>query len=174
MPIFRPVYLICCRTGDSDYAARMRVSPATPDDIPQLSELLSLLFGQEAEFHADDTRQRRGLQMIIREPLLGHILVARRDDRIVGMANLLFTVSTALGGRVAILEDLIVRPEFRGCGIGTSLLRASLEFARESGCLRVTLLTDPDNESAIRFYRHHHFDVSSMVPLRLHFVSQDT
>lgn len=107
--------------------------------------------------------------MIIGQPSLGRIVVARRNDRITGMANLLFTVSTALGGRVAILEDLIVRPEFRSHGIGTRLLRASLGLARESGCLRVTLLTDADNESAIRLYRRFQFEQSPMIPLRLHF-----
>jgi GNAT superfamily N-acetyltransferase len=147
----------------------MEISAATPDDIPQLSELLSLLFDQEAEFKPDEASQQRGLEMILLEPSLGRILVARQDDRIVGMANLLFTVSTALGGRVGILEDLVVRKEYRGQGIGTHLLTASLAFARESGCLRVTLLTDHDNESAIRFYLRHQFEASSMVPLRVHF-----
>ncbi len=87
------------------------------------------------------------------------------------MANLLFTVSTALGGRAAILEDLIVRREFRGQGIGTLLLSAALAYAKDNGCLRVTLLTDADNESAISFYRRHQFEVSPMIPLRLLFTS---
>jgi len=147
----------------------MEISAATPDDIPQLSELLALLFEQEAEFTPDMASQQRGLEMILHEPALGRILVARRDGGIIGMANLLFSVSTALGGRVALLEDVVVRPECRGQGVGTLLLTATLALAREAGCLRVTLLTDPDNESAIRLYRRFQFAPSPMVPLRVRF-----
>lgn len=84
-----------------------------------------------------------------------------------GMVNLLFTISTALGGRVAILEDMVVRPGYRSCGAGSKLLQAAMDFAKSAGCHRITLLTDRANESAQRFYKRHGFTLSEMVPLRL-------
>ncbi|MDD2853290.1 MAG: GNAT family N-acetyltransferase [Desulfuromonadaceae bacterium] len=83
------------------------------------------------------------------------------------MVNLLNTVSTALGERVAILEDMIVDPDNRGGGEGSHLLTGAIELARKQGCLRITLLTDRANSGAIRFYERHGFNLSEMVTLRL-------
>ena len=93
-------------------------------------------------------------------------MVARRSGEIIGMVNLLYTVSTALGGRVALLEDMVVSPKARGLGVGSKLINQSIEFAKENGCKRITLLTDHDNEGSHRFYQRHGFSRSSMVVFR--------
>jgi hypothetical protein len=73
------------------------IEPARAADIPALCQLLAVLFAQEAEFAPDPDAQRRGLARIIEHPETGTILVAREHGAAVGMVNLLFTVSTALG-----------------------------------------------------------------------------
>lgn len=148
----------------------MQIEKATPADCPALSELLSTLFSQEAEFTPNPEAHIKGLNRIIVNPELGAVLVAREGDHIVGMVNLLFTVSTALGERVALLEDMIVSSQARGLGIGSRLLDQAISFARAQGCKRITLLTDRANESAQRFYGKQGFVVSSMVPMRLSLV----
>jgi len=145
----------------------MEISPATTDDIPQLCSLLALLFAQEADFQPDARKQSAALRQIIESPDSGRILVMRDDPACVGMVNLLFTVGTASGGRVALLEDLIVEPARRRAGIGSKLLQAAIELARDTGCLRITLLTDRSNLSAQRFYQKQGFVPSAMLPLRL-------
>jgi GNAT superfamily N-acetyltransferase len=145
----------------------MEISEATKDDIPRLCELLEMLFEQEAEFRPDRTLQSAGLQQIIDFPERGRVLVLREGASLIGMVNLLFTISTALGGRVALLEDMIVHPEYRGSGAGSELLQATIDLAKSSGCHRITLLTDRTNESAQRFYERHGFALSEMVPMRL-------
>lgn len=145
----------------------MEISAATLDDIPQLCKLLELLFSQEAEFAPDRAIQAAGLREIIAEPQRGQIWVLRDGTSPVGMVNLLFTISTALGGRVAILEDMVVHPSARGGGAGSQLLQAAISAAQSAGCRRITLLTDGSNEAAQRFYQRHGFALSDMVPLRL-------
>jgi len=145
----------------------MHINPATTSDIPALCELLDILFSQEAEFKPDHEAQSRGLARIINNPEIGLIVVARQDGQVVGMVNLLYTVSTALGDRVALLEDMVVSPNTRGSGVGSRLLEQAIQFARLDGCKRITLLTDRANESAQRFYQKHGFDLSAMIPLRL-------
>lgn len=140
---------------------------ASEADIPVLNQLLSVLFTQEVEFKPNETAQYKGLSMIVGNPDVGAILVARNGIDIQAMVNLLFTVSTALGERVAILEDMIVAPAARGSGIGSALLRYAIEYAKENGIKRITLLTDEDNYAAQRFYSKHGFVASSMIPLRL-------
>jgi ribosomal protein S18 acetylase RimI-like enzyme len=140
---------------------------AGPGDLPQLVELLALLFAQEADFTPHEVRQRRALEMILADASLGRIYVAREGERVVAMASLLYTVSTAEGGRAALFEDLVVRPEHRGRGFGTALLAHVIEQARADGVLRLTLLTDGDNERAQALYRRLGFTPSAMRPMRL-------
>lgn len=144
----------------------MIIDKATLSDIDALCGLLDILFSQELEFKPDTRAQAKGLQMIIENPNVGLILVARHGDKLVGMVNLLFTVSTALGARVAILEDMVVLPAERGLGVGASLLSTAIATAREQGCQRVTLLTDSTNEAAHAFYEKQGFTRSQMVAFR--------
>jgi GNAT superfamily N-acetyltransferase len=144
-----------------------QVAEATLDDIPKLCDLLTILFTQEIDFQPDRDKQSEGLRKIIECPQTGRIFVLRDRTTVIGMVNLLFTVSTALGGRVAILEDMVVHPDHRGNGAGSTLIQDAIEFAKASGCLRITLLTDRTNAPAILFYQRHGFILSEMIPLRL-------
>ena len=145
----------------------VRISLAQAEDIPALCVLLVILFSQEVEFTPNVEAHQRGLTRIIADPDIGSILVARHQDRVVGMVNLLYTVSTALGECVALLEDMVVAPQARAGGVGSELLDHAVNFARAHGCKRITLLTDADNDAALRFYRLHGFKGSPMLPLRL-------
>jgi GNAT superfamily N-acetyltransferase len=142
-------------------------SVATEAHLPALCDLLHVLFSQETEFTPDRAAQRRGLERIIANPRVGTILVAYDNDAVVGMVNVLYTESTALGARVALLEDMVVLPASRRKGIGTMLLQSAFQSARAEGCRRITLLTDLGNTAAQRFYQRHGFGASSMIPLRL-------
>lgn len=144
-----------------------RCGPAESADLPQLVELLAILFAQEADFAPHEARQRRALEMILADPALGRIYVVREGKAVIAMATLLYTVSTAEGGRAALFEDLVVHPDYRGRGIGTALLAHVVERARTDGILRLTLLTDGDNERAQALYRKLGFTVSAMRPMRL-------
>ena len=84
----------------------------------------------------------------------------------VGVVSLQFLESTALGGRVALLEDMIIHPSRRGQGLGKQLLSKALTHAQEQGCLRVTVLTDHDNRLAQALYEKLGFRSSRMIPMR--------
>lgn len=145
----------------------MDIRTAVLADIPALCSLLDQLFAQEAEFSPDRAAQERGLSEIIRNAATGEILVACEFGRIIGMVNLLYTVSTALGAPAALLEDMVVDTAARDRGLGTQLLEAAIATAKSRGCRRITLLTDADNADAQRFYARQGFARSSMIPLRL-------
>lgn len=149
-------------------ADNISIRPATLADVTQLCDLLSLLFTQETDFTPNPERQARGLRLIIEQPEVGRIYCAVDGDSVVGMVSLLFTVSTAEGGRAAWLEDMIVHPNRRGQGIGERLLHEAVNQARAAGCRRITLLTDATNRSAMRFYERAGFVRSQMLPFRLH------
>ncbi|MEO8718869.1 MAG: GNAT family N-acetyltransferase [Burkholderiales bacterium] len=140
---------------------------AAAADLPQLVELLGVLFTQEVELRPDPEKQRHALELILADPSRARIYVAREGSRAVAMAALHFTTSTAEGGKVAGLEDCIVHPEYRRKGIGEALLAYVLVQARAEGALRVMLLTDGDNTRAQALYRKLGFTPSSMLAMRL-------
>lgn len=144
----------------------VRVEPATIEDLPALVDLLRELFTAEADFVPDQSKQERGLRLILEQPSRGRIFVLRNQLHIVGMINLLFTISTAEGGFVILLEDLIVLPEHRGRGYGSKLVDFAKNFAKQKDFLRITLLTDKPNARSTGFYKKHGFVDSDMIPLR--------
>jgi len=144
-----------------------QLGTAVAEDLPQLVELLGILFTQEHELSPDARKQQRALELILADPSRARIYVARDKGRAIAMAALHFTTSTAEGGRVAGLEDCVVHPEHRGKRLGEKLLAYVLEQARAEGALRVMLLTDGDNARAQALYRKLGFAPSSMLAMRL-------
>ena len=149
----------------SDTTATLGV--ARLEDLEQLVRLLGLLFDDEEEFAPDAEKQRHAMQAILSDPGVGRSFVAREGERVVAMANLLYTVSTAEGGRAALFEDLVVVPDRRGRGIGSALLRHVIDSARKEGMARITLLTDRGNKRAQALYRKMGFVASTMTAMRL-------
>jgi len=146
-----------------------RIEPATIEDLPQLVELLVALFSEEADFDPNKAKQEHGLRMILEQPNRGRIFVLRTDHQVIGMVNLLFTISTAEGGLVVLMEDVIVHPQHRRQGYGGMLLKHAIHFARDKHFRRITLLTDRISAQSQAFFANHGFAFSSMIPMRLVF-----
>ena len=143
------------------------IEPAIAEDLDELSSLLGELFSEESDFRPNKEKQLRGLRLIFEQPNRGRVFVLRRDRSIVGMINLLFTISTAEGGFVILLEDLVIHKEYRGHGYGSMLLDYAIEFARQKNFKRITLLTDRPELRSQSFFRKHGFYESPMLPMRL-------
>jgi GNAT superfamily N-acetyltransferase len=139
---------------------------ATAEDLPAMADLLHELFTLESDFQPRRDQQLRGLQQILAAPALGQLFVVRADGRVIGMANALISVSTALGSAVALLEDVIVQREYRGQGLGRRLVEQVCAWAKSQGMVRVTLLADKDNSAALAFYETLGFAPSAMVVRR--------
>ena len=143
-----------------------KVEPATIEDLPALVELTMNLFSGSDDFTPDQAAQERGLALILEQPSRGRIFVLRNGHEIFGMVNLLFTISTAMGGFVIQMEDVIVHPDHRGQGYGTMLLEHVISFADRKDFKRITLLTDKISAESQNFFRKHGFDYSNMIPMR--------
>jgi GNAT superfamily N-acetyltransferase len=139
---------------------------ATVNDLPQLADLLDELFTLESDFQSDRDKQLHALRLILDNPALGRLFVLRDAEKVLGMANALITLSTAEGGRVLLLEDVIVRREHRNNGLGRRLVEHIFAWTKAEGMTRVTLLTDRDNKAALDFYRKLGFEHSRMTVLR--------
>jgi len=124
------------------------------------------LFARSDDFKPDKAAQERGLRLILEQPNRGRIFVVRNHDKIFGMVNLLFTISTARGGFVILMEDVVIHPNHRGQGYGAMLVNHVVEFAKQKNFLRITLLTDGMSAESQEFFKKHGFEQSHMVPMR--------
>ena len=139
---------------------------AKTEDIPVLCELLWELFSQEVEFTPNKKSQEKALKKIIEDKNIGDIFVAVKENKVIAMVNILYTISTALGEKVAILEDMVVFKEFKNQKIGSNLIEFTLDYLKKNSFKRVTLLTDSDNFNAHNFYKKHKFTKSNMIVFR--------
>lgn len=147
--------------------SHVSIEPATIEDLAALTELVVDLLELQDDFTPDPVLQEKGIRHILEEPARGRIFVVRTPERIVGMANLLLTVSTAMGGFVLIMEDVIIHPDHRGQGFGTLLLDAVIDFARQKNFKRITLLADRLSTESQAFFQSRGFQYSSLIPMRL-------
>jgi GNAT superfamily N-acetyltransferase len=130
-----------------------RLRNALPGDVPAIVGLIYDLAEYErapADCHADAS--------LLHEHLFGpkpfaEAIVAEREEGVCGFALFFHNYSTWLTRPGLYLEDLFVRPEVRGLGIGKALLVRLAEIAVERGCGRMEWSVLTWNEPAIGFYR---------------------
>ncbi len=144
----------------------MTIRKATQEDIEDITKLLYHLFNQEVEFNFNKKLHKKALRKIINDKNIGEIFVIVKKGKIIGCVNILYTVSTALGGTVAFLEDMIISPKYRGKSLGTKLLQYTINYLTKKGVQRITLLTDKDNYKAHKFYEKLSFKFSDMIVYR--------
>ena len=145
----------------------MHIEFAGAADIDAMADLLYELFTLESDFKPERAKQLAALRWILDHPAHGRLFVARDAGRVVGMANALISISTAEGGPVLILEDVILAASHRGKGHGRQLVEHVLRWAAAEGIQRITLLADRDNAAALAFYQRLGFEESAMVVRRL-------
>ncbi|SHK57081.1 L-amino acid N-acyltransferase YncA [Pseudonocardia thermophila] len=131
----------------------MSVRPVEPRDVPAVVELVHELARYEREPQSCHlTEEQLSAALFNPAPaLFGH--VAEAGGQVVGCALWFLNFSTWTGVHGIYLEDLFVRPEHRGSGLGKALLAALAEICVERGYGRLEWSVLDWNEPAIGFYR---------------------
>ena len=130
----------------------IRIERATERDVPLILDLIQGLAVYEKLAH-EVTATEAGL----RETLFGarpaaDVIIAYAGDTPAGFALFFPNYSTFLGKPGLYLEDLFVRPEYRGQGLGLALMKRLAQIAVERGCGRFEWSVLDWNEPAIGFY----------------------
>ncbi len=145
------------------------IRPARASDIPGMCDLLAELFSIESDFCADRKRQSRGLELLLCDTSGASIVfVAEKGDEIAGMCSVQILISTAEGGPVGLLEDLVVKSKYRGNGIGTRLLSEIVGWSAKKNLSRLQLLRDTDNIGALKFYAGNDWNDTKLICMRRH------
>jgi GNAT superfamily N-acetyltransferase len=128
---------------------------ANESDIDDLVSLLSDLFTIEKDFSPDLSKQKKGLELIIKNRNTATVQVAKNAaGKVIGMVTAQLVISTAQGAASAWIEDMVVHSSYRGHGIGKQLLQRTLDWAKENGATRAQLLVDIENTEALGYYEH--------------------
>lgn len=132
----------------------VRIEPATETDIPVLLSLIKELAEYERLSHEVVVTEE-----ILRETLFGkrpyaEDVIAYYKNEPVGHALFFHNFSTFLGKPGLYLEDLYVRPPYRGKGIGKALLIYLAQLAKERKCGRFEWAVLDWNEPSIQFYKN--------------------
>jgi GNAT superfamily N-acetyltransferase len=130
----------------------MIIRPAKPNDIPDILAFIRELAEYEREPESvvatHDDLLRDGFGPTPRF----HCLIAEHDTQPAGFALYFYNYSTWRGHAGIYLEDLFVRPQFRGQGIGKALLTEVARIAVAEGCPRFEWAVLDWNTPAIDFY----------------------
>ncbi len=134
--------------------ADLQIRPAAESDVPTLLALIRGL----AEYEKAAPGAVLATESLLQEALFGahpaaEALLAYVGTEVAGYAIFFHNFSTWRGRRGLYLEDLFVKPEQRGRGIGKALLREVARIAVERGCPRMEWLVLDWNKPAIDFYR---------------------
>ncbi len=143
----------------------IEIRQAEQADIPQLTELLKVLFSIEKDFIFNEEKQRKGLQLLIDDER-SSVFAAEHAGDIIGMCTGQLTVSTAEGGPSLLVEDVVVAKERRSQGVGRRLVEELSEWARHRGVSRFQLLADKANTKALGFYMNTGWRSTQLICLR--------
>lgn len=144
---------------------QIAIRRAEHGDLEALISLLKQLFAIEADFSFDARKQEKGLSIML-DKKGAHVFVAEYQANVIAMCTMQQLISTAEGGYVGLVEDLIVNASFRGLGVGRQLLDGIETWAKQQGLLRVQLLADKNNRAALTFYQGQHWQTTQLIALK--------
>lgn len=131
----------------------LNIRPAEAKDIPLIVQFIRELADYEKAVEqavvTEDDIQRDGFSAYPKF----RVVIAEWDGKPAGFVLFFYNYSTWLGRAGLYLEDLFVRPEFRGRGIGKALLTHLARTAVEEGCGRFEWQVLDWNTPAVEFYK---------------------
>lgn len=130
----------------------LTLRPATPEDVPNILSFIRELAEYEREPDAVLATEADLLRDGFTEPRRFHSLIAEWHGQPAGFALYFYSYSTWQGRAGIYLEDIFVRPEFRGKGIGKALLTKVAATAVSEGLPRFDWSVLDWNQPSIDFY----------------------
>ena len=129
------------------------IKKANIKDVPLILSLIRELAEYEKLLHDVIVTEKELKKYLFGTKKYAEVLIAYFENAPVGMALFFHNYSTFVGKPGIYLEDLYVKPEYRGKGIGKGLLIELIKIANKRNCGRVEWAVLDWNQSAIDFYK---------------------
>jgi ribosomal protein S18 acetylase RimI-like enzyme len=130
----------------------------TPDDIEALIIMMRDLYAHDGLAPLDEGIARRALLGVIGDGTLGRVFLILLANEVAGYAVLTFGYSLEFHGRDAFVDEIYLRPEYRGLGIGKHALQFLTEVCIAEGVNALHLEVERENTSAQTVYRKFGFE----------------
>lgn len=135
-----------------------RIAPITEKDFDELINL----FREFSFFEKTPEKMVNSKEKMIIEKEFIHGFIARDgNNNIMGYTTCFFTYHTWVG-KSLYMDDLYVREEYRGRGIGSRLIKNVIAFAKEKECNKLRWQVSNWNTSAIEFYQKIGADIDNI------------
>jgi GNAT superfamily N-acetyltransferase len=132
---------------------KFSIRPAAPEDVPVIFGLVLELAAYERLSHEVTATEELLRRNLFGERRHAEAILAREEETCAGFALFFHNFSTFLGKPGIYLEDLYVRPEFRGRGYGRAMMIHLARLARERDCGRFEWAVLNWNQPSLEFYR---------------------
>ncbi len=133
-------------------AESIRIAPAQAADLPLILSLIRELAEFERLLDQVTASEEQLKESLFGERSFAEVIIARIGDEAAGFALFFHNYSTFIAKPGIYLEDLYVRPAFRGHGCGKALLCHLARLAVERRCGRLEWSVLDWNQRAIDFY----------------------
>jgi len=131
---------------------------ATSDDIETLIVMMRDLYAHDGPAPLDESSARRALLGVISDDTFGRVFMILLENEVAGYAVLAFGYSLEFHGRDAFVDELYLRNEYRGQGIGKRALEFLTEVCVAEGVNALHLEVERANTSAQAVYRKFGFE----------------
>ena len=131
----------------------LKIHEAEPGDVKLILTLIKELSEYEKLSSSVTATESILEKALFGEKRYAEVLIAEYESKPAGYALYFFNFSTFLGKPGIYLEDIYVRPQYRGKGIGKALLKRLIKLAEDKNCGRVEWAVLNWNQSAINFYK---------------------
>jgi ribosomal protein S18 acetylase RimI-like enzyme len=125
---------------------------ATPDDCALLVELMTEFYA-EADYPLNRRRAELAFSEVLGDPKLGLVWLIEIESGPVGYVVMTLGYSMEYGGRDAFVDDLFIRPDSRGRGLGTLAVQTVRAACGERGVRAIHLEVGRENDAAQSVYR---------------------
>ncbi len=129
------------------------IRAATVDDVPLVLRFIKDLADYEKLPHEVTATEEILRRNLFTERKTAEVLLAREGENYVGFALFFQNFSSFLGKPGIYLEDVFIKPEFRGRGYGKALMVYIARLAKERDCGRFEWSVLDWNKPSIKFYR---------------------
>lgn len=133
---------------------QLNIVLAERKDIPLILKFIKELAEYEKLLNEVKATEEILAQNLFGEQKVAEVVIAYLDNEAIGFALYFYNFSTFLGKAGIYLEDLYVKPEFRGKGYGKSLLKHLAKLAKEKKCGRLEWWVLNWNKTSINFYKN--------------------
>jgi len=126
---------------------------ASESDIDDLLLLVKEFYDESGDLIFDAVLTRAAVEELLSNTSLGYALLIKIENMTIGYLILTLGFSLEYYGRDAFVDELYVRKNYRGKGIGTQALKFIRDFGKDIGVRALHLEVDRTNTRAQAFYR---------------------